>query len=154
MVLWRRKFLSLLMGRAGRRNWSSSGTSQPRSVTKLPPEVPYTLYLRVGFPGFFFLASLYRPRRKGKTLPTSATCFFALFSNYHFKVLRNKPKMVSSVQFSRSVMSDSLRSHESWHARSPCPSSTPSDKANYYYHNNANFLLVLFCFSLILEAPS
>ena len=28
----------------------------------------------------------------------------------------------SSVQFSRSVMSDSLRSHESQHARPPCPS--------------------------------
>ena len=31
----------------------------------------------------------------------------------------------SSVQFSRSVMSDSLRSHESQHARPPCPSPTP-----------------------------
>ena len=31
----------------------------------------------------------------------------------------------SSVQFSRSVMSDSLRPHESQHARSPCPSPTP-----------------------------
>ena len=31
----------------------------------------------------------------------------------------------SSVQFSRSVMSDSLRTHESQHARPPCPSSTP-----------------------------
>ena len=31
----------------------------------------------------------------------------------------------SSVQFSRSVMSDSLRPHESHHARPPCPSPTP-----------------------------
>ena len=31
----------------------------------------------------------------------------------------------SSVQFSRSVMSDSLWSHESQHARPPCPSPTP-----------------------------
>ena len=30
-----------------------------------------------------------------------------------------------SVQFSRSVMSNSLQSHESQHARSPCPSPTP-----------------------------
>ena len=30
-----------------------------------------------------------------------------------------------SVQFSRSVMSDSLRPHESQHARPPCPSPTP-----------------------------
>ena len=32
---------------------------------------------------------------------------------------------VISVQFSRSVMSDSLRPHESQHARPPCPSPTP-----------------------------
>ena len=31
-----------------------------------------------------------------------------------------------SVQFSRSVVSDSLRPHELHHARPPCPSSTPS----------------------------
>ena len=31
----------------------------------------------------------------------------------------------SSVQFSRSVVSDSLRSHISQHARPPCPSPTP-----------------------------
>ena len=30
-----------------------------------------------------------------------------------------------SVQFSHSVVSDSLRSHESQHARPPCPSPTP-----------------------------
>ena len=32
---------------------------------------------------------------------------------------------VSSVQFSRSVVSDSLRPHESQHERPPCPSSSP-----------------------------
>ena len=32
---------------------------------------------------------------------------------------------ISSVQFSRSVMSDSLRPHELEHARLPCPSPTP-----------------------------
>ena len=34
-------------------------------------------------------------------------------------------KTTSSVQFSRSVMSDFLRPHESQHARPPCPSPTP-----------------------------
>ena len=33
--------------------------------------------------------------------------------------------LINSVQFSRSVLSDSLRSHESQHARPPCPSPTP-----------------------------
>ena len=32
---------------------------------------------------------------------------------------------LSSVQFSRSVVSDSLRPHESQHAKPPCPSPTP-----------------------------
>ena len=33
-------------------------------------------------------------------------------------------RAISSVQFSRSVMSDTLRPHESQHARPPCPSPT------------------------------
>ena len=38
--------------------------------------------------------------------------------------------MFSSVQFSRSVVSDSLRPHESQHARPPCPSPTPGVHSN------------------------
>ena len=38
--------------------------------------------------------------------------------------------MEYSVQFSRSVMSDSLRSHESQHARPLCPSPTPGVQPN------------------------
>ena len=34
-------------------------------------------------------------------------------------------RFLSSVQFSRSVVSNSLRPHESQHARPPCPSPTP-----------------------------
>ena len=36
----------------------------------------------------------------------------------------------SSVQFSRSVVSDSLRPHESQHTRPPCPSPTPGVYSN------------------------
>ena len=39
--------------------------------------------------------------------------------------LPTKVHLVSSVQFSHSVMSDSLRPRESQHARPPCPSPTP-----------------------------
>ena len=39
-------------------------------------------------------------------------------------------KHIISVQFSRSVMSDSLRPHEPQHARPPCPSSTPKVHPN------------------------
>ena len=38
--------------------------------------------------------------------------------------------MFSSVQFSRSVVSDSLRPHELQHARPPCPSPTPGVHPN------------------------
>ena len=37
---------------------------------------------------------------------------------------------LSSVQFSRSVVSDSLRPHESQHARPPCPSPFPGVHSN------------------------
>ena len=39
-------------------------------------------------------------------------------------------KTISSVQFSRSVMSDSLRPHESQHSRPPCPSPSPGVHSN------------------------
>ena len=40
------------------------------------------------------------------------------------------PTVEYSVQFSRSVVSDSLRPHESQHARPPCPSPTPGVHSN------------------------
>ena len=51
----------------------------------------------------------------------------------HSFMIKTLPKMgtegtylnIRSVQFSRSVASDSLRPHESQHARPPCPSQTP-----------------------------
>ena len=39
---------------------------------------------------------------------------------------------ISSVQFSHSVVSDSLRPHESQHARPPCPSPTPGVHSDSY----------------------
>ena len=39
------------------------------------------------------------------------------------KIMASSP--ISSIQFSRSVVSDSLQPHESQHARPPCPSPTP-----------------------------
>ena len=43
---------------------------------------------------------------------------------YKIKPETIKKMSISSVQFSRSVVSDSLRPHESQHARPPCPSPT------------------------------
>ena len=43
---------------------------------------------------------------------------------------RQQYHQFSSVQFSRSVVSDSLPPHESQHARPPCPSPTPGVHSN------------------------
>ena len=43
---------------------------------------------------------------------------------------QESPRSISSVQFSHSVMSDSLRPHELQHARPPCPSPTPGVHPN------------------------
>ena len=46
--------------------------------------------------------------------------------NRHFS--KEDMSQFSSVQFSHSVVSDSLQPHESQHARPPCPSPTPGGK--------------------------
>ena len=55
--------------------------------------------------------------------------FLRNLTNYCCQRLTNtkimSPSMISSVQFSSSVMSDSLRPHEPQHVRPPCPSPTP-----------------------------
>ena len=48
----------------------------------------------------------------------------------HFNLCTQVLCLQSSVQFSRSVMSDSLRPRESRHARPPCPSPTPGVHSN------------------------
>ena len=51
-------------------------------------------------------------------------CLFCVFWNAHVVFILYSTNMVS-VQFSHSVVSNSLRPHESQHARPPCPSLTP-----------------------------
>ena len=65
---------------------------------------------------------------------------------YSLTIMEEK---ASSVQFSRSVVSDSSRPHESQHARPPCPSSTPgvhsdSPPSNQRYHPAISFSVVPF----------
>ena len=58
-------------------------------------------------------------------------CLIDVVCNF-FLIRRNvvSHSKFSSVQFSRSVLSDSLRPHESQHARPPCPSPTPGVHSN------------------------
>ena len=53
-----------------------------------------------------------------------------LFWDYHGQVLYTVFFPFSSVLFSRSVLSDSLRPHELQHTRPPCPSPTPRVHSN------------------------
>ena len=68
-------------------------------------------------------------------------CLFVLFCFMFFVCLfvcfiysklsyGTRTRWCLSVQFSRSVMSDSLRPHESQHTRPPCPSPTPGVHSN------------------------
>ena len=55
----------------------------------------------------------------------------------------------SSVQFSRSVVSNSFRPHESQHARPPCPSPTPGDYSHscplsWWCHPTISFSIIPF----------
>ena len=50
---------------------------------------------------------------------------FSRANSLKTKFTRNQPMLFSSVQFSCSVVSDSLRPRELQHSRSPCPSPTP-----------------------------
>ena len=65
--------------------------------------------------------------------PAALHCIFLCLSFSHSAAKQGSvfPLLVgSSVQFSRSVVSDSLRPHESQHARLPCPSPTPGVYSN------------------------
>ena len=67
----------------------------------------------------FFIVQLSHPyMTTGKTIPLPRWIFVGKLMPLLFN-------MLSSVQFSHSVLSDSLRPHEPQHARPPCPSPTP-----------------------------
>ena len=57
-------------------------------------------------------------------------CFVLFFNWSNIGLSHYMFHAFSSVQFSRSVMSNSLRPHESQHARPPCPSPTPGVHSN------------------------
>ena len=54
-------------------------------------------------------------------------------------------KLFYSVQFSHSVVSDSLRPHGLQHTRPPCPSSAP--RVFYYYYTKKNYFVVYLKFT-------
>ena len=61
---------------------------------------------------------------------------------FHMQKMNFDPYFTLSVQFSRSVVSDSLRPHESQHARPPCPSPTPNSNLKIQNNLSGNDLVV------------
>ena len=72
---------------------------------------------------------LTRLAHRGKNKQTNKQKNSAQISPY-VKFTQTTGPTFSSVQFSRSVVSDSLRTHESQHTRPPCPSPTPGVYSN------------------------
>ena len=68
------------------------------------------------------------PSRKAGVVCTSQPTLTA--HDWHKVDFQQKCLVPISVQFSRSVASDSVRPHESQYARPPCPSSTPGVQSN------------------------
>ena len=63
------------------------------------------------------------------------------------------PGFEASVQFSRSVMSNSLRPHESQHTRPPCPSPTPGVYSNSSIESVMPSSHLILCRPLLLLPP-
>ena len=64
-------------------------------------------------------------------MPTTTPSALVYLLSFHYITLQRVSWLqFSSVQFSRSVVFNSLRPHESQHARPPCPSPTPGVHSN------------------------
>ena len=74
------------------------------------------------------LATAIREEKEIKGIQIRKEVKLSLFADDMILYIENPKDSIrkfSSVQFSRSVISDSLRPHESQHARPPCPSPAP-----------------------------
>ena len=76
-------------------------------------------------PNYCFLTCIWASQEAGKVV-----WYSHLFKNFPQFVVIHSVKGFSSVQFSCSVVSDSLRPHESQQARPPCPLPTPRVYSN------------------------
>ena len=74
-------------------------------------------------------------------LPLSCLPLQVISLSFHICIpsCRDYCSCFSSVQFSRSVVSDSLRPHESQRARPPCPSPLPNQNKIIHSHKSLSF---------------
>ena len=94
------------------------------------PVVPCPVLTVASWPAYRFL----KRQVRWSDIPISFRIFHSLLWSTQSKALawsiKQKRLIFSSVQFSRLVISDSLRPHEPQHTRPPCPSPTPSVHPN------------------------
>ena len=101
-------------------------------------KIAFNLQIRLGRTGILIIYShLFHEHDLSLHLFCSLTSFITILCLPHIHfifILLDSPKHFTfqgqSVQFSHSVMSDSLWPHESQHARPPCPSPTPGVHSN------------------------
>ena len=98
---------------------SPSFSQQELAILKIYPMT--RIYMCVRFPLPFGIWSY--PSHTSK-------CYPYFLTQFEFFCIKEITYISSSVQFSHSVVSDSLRPHESQHARPPCPSPTPGVHSN------------------------
>ena len=97
--------------------------------------VTHQALLSMGFSRARILEWVSFPFSRGSSWPRDQThsisCIFCITGRFFNTEPPGKTNCVfSSVQFSCSVVSDSLRPHESQHARPPCPSPSPGVHSN------------------------
>ena len=91
-------------------------------------------YVLLPVPALFLRAQpMFRPLLHWANTHSAFSTKFSLFGakkNLYFLSLLPRLPLTLSVQFSRSVVYDSLRPHEPHHTRPPCPSLTPEVHPN------------------------
>ena len=86
--------------------------------------------LSIRFPRQEYLSGLLFPSPEDHPDPGTEPVSYALAGEFFTTEPPREPLIVYSIQFSRPVVSDSLRPHELQHARPPCPSPTPGVHSN------------------------
>ena len=107
---------------------SSQCTSPKHPVSCIEPRLVIRfLYdlIHVSMPFSQIIPPSPSPTESKRLYYTSVSLLLSRIQGYHYHLSEFHIYAFSSVQFNRSVVSDSLRPHESQHARPPCPSPTP-----------------------------
>ena len=111
----------------------SQGTSPKHPVLCIEPGLATRFIydiIHISMPFSQIIPPSPSPTESKRLFYTSVSLLLSRIQGCHYHLSKFHIYVFSSVQFSRSVMSDSLRSHELQPARPPCPSPTPGVHSN------------------------